>query len=170
MACEDLFLPGFPSPWVSPGRATIARPPRFGLSLRRRVAGALCGGSQPGDGRGLLVGIPTSPGPSPPQPFCYAVLARPLSIQFVRGAFQSVVPMSATRAMYSALARALQQLMQVRQLSHAVHRKHGAVIYSSAAYAVGVLKICWLRPRHQPLHARARSTRCIALLFVCCCA
>ena len=88
------------------------------------------------------MGIPTSPGPSPPQPFCYAVLARPLSIQFVRDAFQSVVPMSATRAMYSALARALQQLMQVRQLSHAVHRKHGgAVIHSSAAYAVGVVQI-----------------------------
>ena len=92
------------------------------------------------------MGIPTSPGPSPPQPFCYAVLARPLSIQFVRGAFQSVVPMGATRAMYSALARALQQLMQVsRQLTHAVHRKHGAVIHSSAAYAVGVVQICWLR-------------------------
>ena len=91
-------------------------------------------------------GDPHQPGSSPPQPFCYAVLARPLSIQFVRGAFQSVVPMGATRAMYSALARALQQLMQVsRQLTHAVHRKHGAVIHSSAAYAVGVVQICWLR-------------------------
>ena len=89
---------------------------------------------------GYWWGSPPAPGRRPLS-LSAMLLARPLSIHFVRGAFQSVVPMSATRAMYSALARALQQLMQVRQLSHAVHRRHGAVIYSSAAYAVGVVQI-----------------------------